>query len=186
MRTRMTLDQYQKLAMRTSPKDGHDKLDNAVLGLIGETGELVDVYKKWQYQSGLDAPLPAERFADELGDVLWYLAELADGMDKPMSEIAKCTMRELAAFAEKNGRKRTMRTVITGLAARANRTRRAVDQKRQMEVCAEFNWMLKDCAYLAWQIGYSMEEIACRNIEKLKKRYPEGFDAAISMGRYKQ
>ena len=104
--------------------------------------------------------------------------------DSQREESIEGQIRECTAFAEKNGRKRTMRTVITGLAARANRTRRAVDQKRQMEVCAEFNWMLKGCAYLAWQIGYSMEEIACRNIEKLKKRYPEGFDAAISMGRY--
>ena len=184
MRTRMTLDQYQKLAMRTSPKDGHDKLDNAVLGLIGETGELVDVYKKWQYQSGLDAPLPAERFADELGDVLWYLAELVDGMDKKISEVSRYTMTDLAKTTQKNAGKRTMRTVITGLSARANRIRRSVDYSEWQGVAAEFNWMIKGCAYLAWQIGFSLEEIAERNIEKLKKRYPEGFDAAISMGRY--
>ena len=111
MQARITLDKYQKAAMRTSPKDGHDKLDNAVLGLIGETGELVDVYKKWRYQSDLDAPIPAEKFADELGDVLWYLAELADGMDLKMSEISKFTMRELDRSAGKNSQRRTMRTI---------------------------------------------------------------------------
>ena len=60
--------------MRTSPWDGHDKIDNGVLGLMGEAGELIDVYKKYMYQSGLNAELPKKQLIEELGDVLWYLA----------------------------------------------------------------------------------------------------------------
>ena len=48
---KLSMKQYQKKAMRTSPWDGHDKIDNGVLGLIGEAGELVDVYKKWAYKT---------------------------------------------------------------------------------------------------------------------------------------
>ena len=43
---RMGMNMYQEMAQRTSPDDGHDRIDNGVLGLIGETGEIVDLYKK--------------------------------------------------------------------------------------------------------------------------------------------
>lgn len=35
-------------------------------------------------------------------------------------------------------------------------------------------------------IGISLESIASRNIEKLKKRYPDGFDSNISSQRYEK
>ena len=40
---------YQRLAMRTSP-DGHDRMMNGCMGLIGESGEVVDAVKKWKHQ----------------------------------------------------------------------------------------------------------------------------------------
>lgn len=44
--------------------------------------------------------------------------------------------------------------------------------------------IMEHAAQLAKQIGMPMAEIAQRNIEKLKKRYPDGFDARISEARY--
>ena len=41
----MDLNEYQRLAMRTSP-DGHDRIKNGCLGLIGESGEIADIIKK--------------------------------------------------------------------------------------------------------------------------------------------
>ena len=66
----MLINKYQSLAQRTSPNDGHDKLDNGIMGLIGETGEIADLYKKWKYQSTPGTELPAKRLLEELGDVL--------------------------------------------------------------------------------------------------------------------
>lgn len=44
----LSMKEYQKLAMRTSNTHGRDQIENGLLGLIGETGELVDVWKKTQ------------------------------------------------------------------------------------------------------------------------------------------
>ncbi|MDO4356908.1 MAG: nucleoside triphosphate pyrophosphohydrolase family protein [Clostridia bacterium] len=80
----MRIEEYQALAMRTSP-EGHDRVLNGCLGLIGESGEIVDVVKKWKFQSGENAELPKDKLIDECGDVLWYCAELCQGLEIDMA-----------------------------------------------------------------------------------------------------
>ena len=41
----MPLNECQQMAIRTGPRDEHDKIDNGVLGLIGETGEVIGQLK---------------------------------------------------------------------------------------------------------------------------------------------
>lgn len=82
----MNLSEYQKLAMRTSPT-GHDRVKNGCMGLMGESGEIVDVLKKYLFQSGENPEFPADRLTDECGDVLWYCAELMEGLDIPLAAI---------------------------------------------------------------------------------------------------
>ncbi len=36
---------------------------------------------------------------------------------------------------------------------------------------------------LAWLIGYTLEQVAALNVEKLRRRYPDGFDSARSITR---
>ena len=184
MRNKLTLNKYQTLAQRTSPNDGHDRIDNGVLGLIGETGELVDVYKKWQYQSGVDAPVPAEKFAEELGDVLWYMAELAAGMGKDLGRISVLDFDDLDALAAKPNRCRTIRSIVIGLSGRANRLNRAIKNSDNANIAANMRRMMIGCARLAWTVGYDLKTVAQENIQKLERRYPDGFDAEISMRRY--
>lgn len=181
----MNMITFQALAMRTSPRDGHDKLDNAVLGLIGETGEIVDEYKKFIYQSSPHAPLPAQRFAEELGDVLWYLAEMADGLDAELIHISGLDFKALEKKAgRQGGRTTSLRRAVIALHVRADRLRRAVDAHAQKDIPIQMRLMLLKAARLAFLIGVPLEKVAEMNIEKLKKRYPDGFDAAISEGRY--
>ena len=105
----MTINEYQRLAQRTASTNvPSSKIENSILGLCGETGEIADVYKKYLYQGH---ELDREHMAEELGDVCWYVAELATGL------------------------------------------------------------------------GVTLDEVMGRNIEKLRKRYPEGFDAERSMHR---
>ena len=95
----MTLNEYQRLAQRTSNEE-HDefatiylkKIDNGILGLCGETGECADIWKKARHQGH---QLDREKLIKEAGDVLWYVAELAAGLGVTLEEIASLNIEKL-------------------------------------------------------------------------------------------
>lgn len=77
---------YQVDAQRTANTvSREDKLRNGVLGLCSEAGECAGLLKKRDYQGhGLDKA----DMVSELGDVLWYIAEAAAGLDMTIEDIA--------------------------------------------------------------------------------------------------
>lgn len=91
----MSLNKYQKLAQRTSNISiTFDKINNGILGLCGEIGECADLWKKTVYQGH---QMRSSQMALELGDVLWYVAELAKGLGYTLEEIAKMNIAKLKA-----------------------------------------------------------------------------------------
>ena len=90
----MTINEYQKLAMTTlNPQlDKKDVLINGVMGLCGESGEAIDIVKKWLAQ-GHD--LDREKLGKELGDIAWYLAETAYALDIPLEDILQANIEKL-------------------------------------------------------------------------------------------
>ena len=90
----MTINEYQKLAMATlNPAlDRKDVLINGVMGLCGESGEAIDIVKKWLAQGH---ELDREKLAKELGDIAWYLAETAWALDVPLEEILQANIDKL-------------------------------------------------------------------------------------------
>ncbi len=90
----MTINDYQTLAMTTLnlQLSKKDVLINGVMGLCGESGEVIDIVKKWLAQ-GHD--LDKEKLARELGDVAWYLAETAYALDIPLEEILRGNIDKL-------------------------------------------------------------------------------------------
>lgn len=73
----MNFDDYQELASRTAGKRNYfEALANAAMGLAGETGEVVDALKKALFHHATPE-LDKAQIQDELGDMLWYLSELA-------------------------------------------------------------------------------------------------------------
>lgn len=81
----MTINEYQKLAQRTAnTKWPSDKLENACLGLAGETGEVCDILKKYLFQGH---KLDRAHLIEELGDCAWYLAEAASGLGVSLEDI---------------------------------------------------------------------------------------------------
>ena len=90
----MTINEYQRLAMTTlNPElSRKDVLINGVMGLCGESGEAIDIVKKWLAQ-GHD--LDKERLAKELGDIAWYLAETAYALDIPLEAILAANIEKL-------------------------------------------------------------------------------------------
>lgn len=179
----MTMEEYHVLAMRTSPRDGHDKLDNGMLGMLGETGEIIDLVKKFFYQSSPEAQLPAQALLNELGDVLWYLEELADGMDSSMHEIGGISFEKLDLITGRVQKMPPLRRQALRLSDAAHEIRRAIEYRQKDKMKEAMKHALMDAAWLARIAGATIEEAAVRNIEKLKARYPKGFDAGVSMKR---
>lgn len=89
-----TLDEYQKDAMRTDTVhlDGLDGICNALMGINGEAGEAIDIFKKHRYQG---AELDMEHLISEVGDVLWYCAQFAKYAGVGLEEIAAWNIRKL-------------------------------------------------------------------------------------------
>ena len=90
----MTINEYQKLAMTTlNPAlDQKDVLINGVMGLCGESGEAIDIVKKWLAQGH---ELDREKLAKELGDIAWYLAETATALDLNLEDIFEANIEKL-------------------------------------------------------------------------------------------
>ena len=90
----MTINEYQELAMKTvNPKLNKDEiLINSVMGLCGESGEAIDIVKKW-FAHGHE--LDKEHLKKELGDIAWYLAEAATALDLTLEEILEANIEKL-------------------------------------------------------------------------------------------
>lgn len=106
----MTINEYQRLAMTTLNPELTEKdvLINGVMGLCGESGEAIDIVKKWLAHGH---ELDRDHLIKELGDIAWYIAEISH------------------------------------------------------------------------VLGVSLEEVLQKNIDKLKSRYPEGFNSEASINR---
>ena len=89
----LTLNDYQRMARRTAgTKRKSDKMEEALFGLAGEVGELCDHYKKHKHQGHV---LSYAHMAEEAGDVLWYLAEIADALGLTLEDIARRNIAKL-------------------------------------------------------------------------------------------
>lgn len=89
----LTLNDYQRMARRTAGSErNYEKREEALLGLAGEVGEMCDHYKKFKHQ-GHD--IDYDHMAEEAGDVLWYLAEIADALDVTLEDIARRNIEKL-------------------------------------------------------------------------------------------
>lgn len=91
-------DKYQMEAMRTASGMAYGNdiktglLVNGVMGLNGESGECIDIVKKYLFQ-GHD--LDETHLAKELGDVAWYLAVAAYAIEYPLSYIFRLNVEKL-------------------------------------------------------------------------------------------
>ena len=90
----MNINDYQALAMTTlNPAlSRKEVLINSVMGLCGESGEAIDIVKKWLAQGH---ELDKEKLAKELGDIAWYLAEAATALDIPLEDILQANLDKL-------------------------------------------------------------------------------------------
>jgi len=92
----MHLDEYQSEAVKTQQKPIVERGSEVVplLGLAGETGELLNEYKKY-LRDGSAHEKFRDRLREELGDVLWYLADAASRFDLQLSGVASSNLEKV-------------------------------------------------------------------------------------------
>jgi NTP pyrophosphatase (non-canonical NTP hydrolase) len=85
----MDLNEYQREAQATDqvPLGDPSALIVPLLGMAGEVGSLLEEFKK-HLRDGEAHVLFAEQMSEELGDVLWYLANTASKFDLRLADIA--------------------------------------------------------------------------------------------------
>ncbi|MEO1335285.1 MAG: nucleoside triphosphate pyrophosphohydrolase family protein [Myxococcota bacterium] len=98
-----SFNEYQAQTRNTAIYPGERESSEAqaytVVGLANEVGEVAGVYKKWlrgDFGDSTDAQdVMALRMQDELGDVLWYLARVADEFGLELNEVAARNIAKL-------------------------------------------------------------------------------------------
>lgn len=90
----MNLNEYQKEVLRTASANKGPAMEMAVssLGLTGEAGEFADLIKK---HVGHGHVLDTAKAAKELGDVLWYVARLAEMIGYDLDTVAQMNVDKL-------------------------------------------------------------------------------------------
>jgi len=99
----MNMDEYQ-LAIEgfdTNTSKIYDLRDGTyvdkILGLVGESGEVADKYKKIiRDKASQINDTDREELVKELGDVLWYVATLARYLGVGLDEVATKNVAKLA------------------------------------------------------------------------------------------
>lgn len=91
MKQKLTLNQYQDMGKRTAnPHEG--STINYALGITGESGEVADHIKKVFFHGH---EMDKDHLVKELGDVLWYVSNLAANIDCTLEDVALLNIEKL-------------------------------------------------------------------------------------------
>lgn len=101
----LSMADYQMTAAETAiyPGNGEattEAIGYTILGLVGEAGEIANGFKKSiRDEGGVVTAEKAQALAAELGDVLWYVANLASELGYPLELVAKQNLQKLKSRA---------------------------------------------------------------------------------------
>lgn len=174
------LDEYQKLAARTLIEkpdrqipDGEMMLVWNVVGLSGETGEVCRI-------AGLRSP-SSPRLVDEIGDVVWYLAALCTKIGRNLGDFPRRSFdlrwSDLESLAL---------CLSAEVGTAVDMVKKGVFHQHGINPDALWYRLVEVFCILdamCVKIGVSLDEVMQANIDKLRKRYPDGYSAEASKNR---
>lgn len=129
-------------------------------GLLGETGEVIDLLKKELFHG---RAIPREKYLEELGDMLFYASLLPDG--QPSAPAFSAILSTKGDFED--ARLIALSQVLLFASMRmGNRM-----------------WTCSLVLATAERFGFGVEEVIEANIAKINKRYPDGFTTEASIAR---
>lgn len=90
----MQINEYQKLAMRTSPCNEQGSvamLNHAIFGLTSEAGEVAGIFQKVYQGREIDP----EHLKKELGDCCWMIAEACTALGFDLEDVMQTNIDKL-------------------------------------------------------------------------------------------
>jgi len=99
----MQFNEYQVEAVSLAVYGTGNTIIYPTLGLVGEAGEVADKVKKvLRDNNGNFTETIKEEIIKELGDVLWYIAALANDLEYTLDEVANINLDKLISRRERN------------------------------------------------------------------------------------
>lgn len=176
-----TLRTFQTDSRRTAPKDlnTNEELLNWSLGLVGEASEL----------SGLSA-FPkhdgkwTENITNEAGDILWYLAGFCDTLEFDLNALY---LEAKEKVSREKDDKVFLRLVVRAGAV-ADYIKKVVFQHHPLARDHLWGLLVSTLTHLLELLmdespDDDIYQVAEKNLEKLRRRYPTGFTPGASINR---
>ena len=92
MSIEISLNTYQRAALRAAPATNEHDLLNAIRGIVFEAGELAEIVR----QSDADGkPVDLVNLREELGDILWHIPLMCRALDTDLQTIATLNIGKL-------------------------------------------------------------------------------------------
>lgn len=181
-----TLNEFQKFCVSRAgeiEEIGHQMALGA-LGLAGETGEVAELLIEYNAVYGLSSE-QRDKLCAELSDVLWYIVYTANAIGLDMETLEGMPVPRITVLQDQIllGLMLTCKTgKVTDLIKKCLYHGHALDTRKVGLALSEVFFYL---VYVATMNHLTLAEIMVRQVAKLNKRYPNGFDPKISQARQK-
>jgi len=187
----MLFSDYQKLALRTrNPRQSiAEDFKNALYGIFGEAGEIADLHKKVRHHGHAK---DVDAFVKEVGDEMWYLGLGVYAIDGIVPADFGAIMADHADRASHLSEAKTPEEKLEQSVGNVGRAAARIfinfsdlpfDAIDRGEFLVKAEGLLWHLGGLLQVLGTTLDVAAEKNIEKLKKRYPEGFSTEASINR---
>lgn len=172
----MTLNEYQKLALRTAGEECRS-LGNCAMGLAGEAGECYEAIIKREN----------DNIIKELGDLAWYIAVCAEVINVPLEQIDYPNEMVFEKLFDHEISEIGTNIVIyackcTDIIKKHVYHHHELDSHALIDVLGILMHFISFCAWLI-DHTYTLDIILQKNVDKLRKRYPDGFEVEKSLNR---
>ncbi len=171
----MTMNEYQLITRETSGDDSYAVL---ALGLIGEA---VEAYEAYDLILDVNNRTPTitkrTNFLKEMGDVLWYAARIYDCLDQ---EFQNSHVNVLYTKPKHD------LSLLTKAAAVSEHVKKHLGHGHDIDkhfLIKNINSLVAITGEMLQSCGYTLTEAMQTNVEKLRKRYPNGFEVEKSKNR---
>ncbi len=166
------LESYEKAALRTLGP--HNDLLYLTIGLVGEVGEVIDYAKKTLYHGH---KYEADKFAEEIGDVCWYVAAICHNQGLQFSDIASWPDQDnMKNKVVLNPEK------ILNLASLCSPTI-IKEHVENGTIQGPLIRLMREVKSVAMDAHLFFPDVLEQNIAKLKRRYPDGYSDISSVQR---